>query len=85
MSSGRPRKDIKSVAKSPVTWLSLVLLGAAGAVVVGYVREIKREKAEEKDKENKKHVGMASLGGPFSLTGIRSASPLPFFNGGGRA
>jgi len=54
-------------AKGPVSWASLAVFILTGGGIVAYVRYEKEQKAIAKEKELKKSVGKAAIGGPFEL------------------
>lgn len=58
----------RSAKRGPVTWASFVLVALAGGGLLLYVRHLKEEKEQEKEKAKKRSIGKVALGGPFSLT-----------------
>lgn len=66
--------ETKGKARGPVTWASLAVLLLTGGGIVAYVRYVKEEKRKEKEKELKKSVGMAAIGGPFELINTEGAT-----------
>lgn len=60
-------KKKKPSNRGPIGWASLAVFMLTGGGIVAYVRYEKEEKRKAKEKEMKKSVGMAAIGGPFEL------------------
>lgn len=58
----------RTAKRGPVTWASLALVALAGGGLLLYVRYLKEEKEQIKEKEKNRSIGKVALGGPFSLT-----------------
>lgn len=60
-----PKKKPRRFA--PITWTSLLITGSVGVAVVLYVRHLKLEKQRLLDRERRRTLGKASIGGTFEL------------------
>lgn len=63
--STESRKGIS--ARGPISWASLAVFILTGGGIVAYVRYEKEQKQIAKEKEMRKSVGKAAIGGPFEL------------------
>lgn len=60
-------KSIQPTKKSPVTWTSVSVGGIIGLSVLGYLYYLKEMKDLQLDRERRRSLGKANIGGKFEL------------------
>jgi protein SCO1/2 len=62
-----PKKEKNVSYKLPITWTTLGVTVVLGGIYVYFIRYLKEEKDRKLEKERKRHIGKASIGGSFEL------------------
>ncbi|MCL4137320.1 UNVERIFIED_CONTAM: hypothetical protein GTU68_065039, partial [Idotea baltica] len=62
-----PKKKRGDQGKGPVTWKSMSITAAIGAVILGFMIYVKKEKELAIERERKRALGKAKIGGTFNL------------------
>lgn len=57
----------KRIFKSPITWKSLLVTSVLGGTLWGYLHYLKKSKDILIERERRREIGKASIGGKFEL------------------
>lgn len=61
-----PKKPQKKIF-GPITWKSMAAVALVGGGLTGFVVYVRKEKQESLDRERKRQLGKAKIGGSFEL------------------
>ncbi|KAG8179592.1 hypothetical protein JTE90_001834 [Oedothorax gibbosus] len=62
-----PKKKEFGKGKGPISWKTLAITLGVGGICVGVMQYAKHEKQMERDKQRKRELGKAAIGGKFDL------------------
>lgn len=61
-----PKRPVKTFV-GPITWKSMAVTAAVAGGLTGFMLYVRKEKQEAVDRERKRQIGKAKIGGGFEL------------------